>query len=309
MSDYFSRYGQMMRDMGKGILGGISDGGDGLGLALGSGKLLLDEEVGFEVIGDGLQGLAGMRKAGDGKVWLKDGAGHSRDVYFPFAVHVCLAAYERCYERMSSGEWGRCEALVEEVGGLIRGCERYGHYPPSVEDTSLVLWEAFCLAQIGKFAQRDVDLEMVEGIVHHIIERPGKDGSLHELEADVTLDAWTYRELTGMHALAGLALLMRNKAWSKRVEEIGRYHEEHTQPDNTTNQPWGIFGFLWSQETVMFGEQQLHDTSTQVRTMGGTVPTGADAAGGDSEGGFGGTGMLVAGMLLADGYDQIRAFY
>ena len=302
MSDYFSRYGQMMCTMGKGILGGISGGNEGLGLALGSGRLLLDEEVGYGVIGDGLMGLAGMKRGAEDKVWLKDSLGHSRDVYFPFALHICLAAYERSYEKMGSGEWGRCESLMEEAGTLIRGCERYGHYPPSVDDTALVLWEAFCLAQIGRLSQRDVDLEMVEGIVHHIIERPGKGGSLHELEAGVTLDAWTYRELTGLHALAGLALYCRHKGWSKRVAEIGRFHEEHTQPDNTTNQPWGIFGFLWSEETMMFGEQQLHDTSTQLRIKGGTVPTGDD-------GGVKGTGMLVAGMLLADGYDQIRTFY
>src|SRR5690606_33037121 len=93
-------------------------------------------------------------------------------------------------------------------------------------------------------------------------------------------DTWTYRELTGLHALANLALLRRNTAWARRVKEIAGYHLEHTQPDFTTYEPWALFAFGWTPATSDFAQQQLHDVQTHLAS--------------------GGVDLTAAALLLAD---------
>ncbi len=136
---------------------------------------------------------------------------------------------------------------------------------------------------------RDVDAELVDAVVHTLVHNPGLELSLHPRTTEESLDAWTYRELSGLHALAALALARRNAAWSRRVEEIATYHLANTQPDHTSTQPWGIFAFLWSPKTRSFAEQQLQD----VTTFGAT--------GGEGLGAF-------SAMLLADAADALATF-
>jgi len=45
----------------------------------------------------------------------------------------------------------------------------------------------------------------------------------------------------------------------------GRRDVENTQPDNATNEPWGLAAFAALDETGTFVEQQLHDAVTRLR--------------------------------------------
>src|SRR5690606_7345308 len=128
--------------------------------------------------------------------------------------------------------------------------------------TDLVLWQLLCVADQAALLSRDIDFEWIDAAVYQAIGTPGPDGSLHPRSDEESLDAWTYRELCGVHALADLALLRRNTAWARRVQEVVRYHMDNSQPDNTTTQSWALFAFLWSPATRPFAEQQLHDATT-----------------------------------------------
>lgn len=254
-------------------------------------KLLLqDDPTMYPALADGLRQLSrlGEAVAGSGQDALPrlvDTAGHGRDVYWPFILHLHLAAFIRRYESLPSGLWGACEEAVPLAVGPARWIETYTSEPPPPESTAVVLWSALCVCEQAVIASRDVDVEWVESVVHHVVERPGTDGALHPIngitssEQGRSLDAWTYRELCGLHALANLALLRRNQVWAGHVQRIALYHLEHTQPDNTTNQPWGVFGFLWSPKTRTMGQQQLHDA--MAHSGGGQI-------------------NVMAGMLLAD---------
>ncbi len=213
---------------------------------------------------------------------LCDEAHHTRDVYYPFALHLCLAAFHRRYESLPPKLWSACEQSLLEAVAPLRTVEGCAGKPPPANLTHLMLWHALCLAEQAKLLQRDIDLETVDAAVHTMIAG-NSAGPLHAQESDDSPDAWTWRELTGLHALANLALLRRNNAWAKRVEQIALYHLEHTQPDNTTNQPWAVFAFLWSVKTRSFAEQQLHDATAH---------------------GIG----LTAGMLLADAANALAEF-
>lgn len=217
---------------------------------------------------------------------LTDPSGHGRSVYWLLAVHLCVTAFGRCYEKLSPGLWGACEEGLQEAVAPARWVEQYTSEPPPADRTAEALWSALCLLGQAGLASRDADIEWVEAVVHSVVKRPGPDGSLHpRIDAagggEVALDTWTYRELCGLHALANLALLRRNRAWASRVEQVAMHHLENTQPDHATGQPWGLFAFLWSSRTRGFGEQQLHDAAVLDGGAGSNAVTGmllADAA-------------------------------
>lgn len=258
--------------------------------------LLLEDRAELHpFLADGFRALArdGRATAAGQLPELRDPVGHGRDVYHPLVLHLHLAAFARLYETLPVSLWSVCEDALGDACLGARAVEAFADVPPPAERTAMVLWQALCLLEQAQLASRDVEIELVESVVHQIIARPGPGGALHERAAggarEESLDAWTYRELAGLHALTNLALARRNRAWAARVEEIALYHLENTQPDNTTNEPWALAAFVWSPRTRSFAEQQLHDTTAQ--GQGGSEGLGA-----------------VAALLLADAGHALEAF-
>ncbi|MCX5661535.1 MAG: hypothetical protein NTW19_17795 [Planctomycetota bacterium] len=200
---------------------------------------------------------------------LRDPAGHSRKVYFPLVLHLHLAATLARQATLPRAVLEACAAAVPAATASARRIEAHVHAPPPPALTTLALWQALCLHEAAAVlgAQEslapDEELGPIDAAVSQIVARPGPDGSLHPRDAEESLDAWTYRELSGLHALAALALARRNAEWSARVEQIALHHLDNTQPDHTTSQPWALFAFLWSPKTRVFAEQQIHDATAQ----------------------------------------------
>lgn len=157
-----------------------------------------------------------------------------------------------------------------------------GEPPPPVtlaagDDVALRLWSHW-----HRLASGRGDLEAIDRIVE------SHAGSLHGQSSADPPDHWTYRELTGLHALNAMVEFSESHAdvparprWRQRVLEVTDYHQHHTQPDYTTYQPWALAAFLSNPDTIMFAEQQLHDVQTHLRIEGGA-------------------GALLPALLLAD---------
>ncbi len=269
----FSPYRRMMSDLAVPVLRRVLGSprgvrGDGSVLVGASPALLLvaDAPDQHAALSDGLRELVELDRTAKmspdtaGVPVLHDPQGHAREFYFPLVLHLHLAAFSKLYETLSVHLWSTCEELMQQAAP--RQIEAWASRPPPAIDTAFVLWQSLCLLDQADLAKRDADAELVDAVVHAIIEQPGPGGSLHprdEGSAGESLDAWTYRELAGLHALTSLALSRRSAVWAERVRQITAYHLENTQPDNTTTEPWGIAGFLWSIHARSFGEQQLHD--------------------------------------------------
>lgn len=116
----------------------------------------------------------------------------------------------------------------------------------------------------------------------------GRDDAepLHPQGVNHAPDHWTYAELVALHALHNLAQRTGDRALRTRVASAARYHQQHTQPDYTTYQPWALTAFLARPDTVAFAEQQLHDTASHLAIAG---PPGA----------------LIPGLLLAEAYASL----
>lgn len=182
-----------------------------------------------------------------------------RPAYPLLALHVHLAAFGKRYLMLPDSIWENATEQFEKLAAPLRTIEAYRRTPPPHMSTEIVLWQAWNLLQIGSLRHADSDIELARDVIWQIIDRPVTDKALTEQDPEESLDGWTYRELVAMHALSNAALHDRNEAWADRLEQIAVYHLNVTQPDHCTSEPWGLFGFLWSDQSRMFGIQQIHD--------------------------------------------------
>ncbi|MCC7204291.1 MAG: hypothetical protein IT441_04380 [Phycisphaeraceae bacterium] len=163
---------------------------------------------------------------------------------------------------------------------LVRHAEQHVR-DGQVGDVSVSLWSALVALQ----AQQSIDDAQL--LIDAILNRAGEDGVLHAMSVDDSLDAWTYRELTGLHALGHVVRLWPTDKRRTRLAEVATYHLRNTQPDHTTHEPWGLHVFAGASETRLLAQQQLHDVA-------------AGLAGVRS-------GGVVMGLLLADAAWALRA--
>jgi len=191
-------------------------------------------------------------------VTYTDGRGQTRPIYRPFAAYLHARA---------AGDFPAYENAPDT---------------PDTPDVSRQLWAAWHRIARGE----DVVAE-VNRVVH------AHPDCLHPQSLDETPDHWTYRELVGLHALHALIQLTDTRddlpaqpGWRQRLFDITNYHQHHTQPDYTTYQPWGLAAFLSNPGTIMFAEQQLHDTQSHLQIEGAA-------------------GALLPALLLADAYASL----
>jgi hypothetical protein len=91
------------------------------------------------------------------------------------------------------------------------------------------------------------------------------EGPLHVVTAETLLDAFVYDELLAIHAGYNSARLMGDSGMMDSVRRAVRWHVKNTQPDHTTQEPWGLAAFAELDETGTFAEQQLHDAAVGLR--------------------------------------------
>ena len=202
--------------------------------------------------------------------------GQSRRTYHPLAVHLCLRAFAMSRASLAEADRAACEA------GLRDAVARYEVSETAGDDVAVTLWQTLCVVEAGRLGLAEAgQAEAAVARADALLRANEADGSLHAQSVDDQLDAWTYRELAGLHAAANLALVCGRDDWRKRALAVAAFHLQHTQPDYTTYEPWGVFAFLWSTDTMIFADQQLHDTAANLQLSHGSA-------------------ALMAGLLLAD---------
>jgi hypothetical protein len=106
---------------------------------------------------------------------------------------------------------------------------------------------------------RGIDEGLLAGLWEAGTGGQDRAGRLHRWDAEGSLDAFVLDELVALHAAANGAVAVGRREMMEVVHRVARYHVANTQPDNTTNMPWGLAGFAMFGDTRSFAEQQLHD--------------------------------------------------
>lgn len=211
--------------------------------ALPAARVLLGEDVDHALLADASAELLETLQDPTGKI--TDGFGHARPVYRYFALHLMGSAARLCSD----------EAVTELIGQASAVCLQDEPAQDS-NDPRLAVWRRLLAVEHGVEQAEQIPL--------------ASDGPapLLTLGPDDLIDAWTYRELVGLHGLHLCAVLENDASLASRAASAAEYHLGHTQPDYTTYQPWALAAFAHRPATAVFAEQQLHDVATHLSIEG-----------------------------------------
>lgn len=119
---------------------------------------------------------------------------------------------------------------------------------------------------------------------------PREEGPLFPQTSSQTIEVWTERELSGLHALwrLGQTRQDRRETAVQRARAGARWHVEHTQPDNATNRPWAAALFL-----ILATEDEDHSARLYAETLIHNCQTTH------------GVPDALSGLILRDGADML----
>ncbi|GEM_PF-4201739 len=203
---------------------------------------------------------------------VRDAAGQTRGVY-PYFSAACAA---RAFGLLRSGLGAENEAvcgqrLRESIRPMVaRGGELAAGKGRVIER----LWVCWVMMLLEQELEVTAERGIVERLWRGAMAEQDGEGRWHRQDVETNLDAFVYDEFTAIHAAANVGIAAGNAELLKAVRRSVRYHVENTQPDNTTNQPWGLAGFAWFDEGREFAAQQVHDVRTWLANRGRTA--GAD---------------------------------
>lgn len=174
-----------------------------------------------------------------------DGFGHHRPAYAWLALHLIGTAARRLNDTATLNLTRQAAEAM-----MLR------HASGDQADPRLAIWRRLIARQHRIHEAEELPLAT---------EPPAP---LLPLGHNDLIDAWTYHELVGLHALNLCASLDRDQSLAKQVKSTAQFHLAHTQPDYTTYQPWALAAFAADPHTALFAEQQLHDVATHLRLEG-----------------------------------------
>jgi len=165
---------------------------------------------------------------------------------FALVLHLHLAAFSARYETLPQRRWGACEHHALDAVAPVRQVARYSDLPPSQNQVDLVLWQTLCLLDYAHILGRDIDIELVDGIVHHALDALQMAIDPANGPADATAETVRPQRLRGLHALADLSLQRRNRAWATVAHRVAGQMLADNEPFPPSHRPWAWFAFAWS---------------------------------------------------------------
>jgi hypothetical protein len=199
-----------------------------------------------------------------------DRSGHHRPIYRGLLVYSWLRAFGLIYETLPRQQFGRWEEGVRAWCDLLEaelGQTEWPIPPVAAERGSTATesaWMALALHVAGKIFVRDAWTDLASDIFGRIARSQTETGAfLHATPADSPEMHW-YHELVLLHAAASYAVQSEDRTIAAAVARNAEFHQRETQPDHASNQPWGLFAFVWNPATHSHADQILHAASVQI---------------------------------------------
>jgi hypothetical protein len=124
-------------------------------------------------------------------------------------------------------------------------------------------WTAAALFLAGKVFIRDAWTDLAGDAFGRITRSQRQSGAfLVTTASDNPEPAW-YHELAILHAAASYAVHSEDRGVARTVARAAQFHQNETQPDHATAQPWGLFAFVWNPATRPTADQLLHAAALQ----------------------------------------------
>ena len=237
------------------------------------------------------------RNSMPGHLSIVDRAGHTRPVYRPLLAYCWMQAFRLGYELIPHAEFGRweeatrawCDDLEFRLGEFIWPASEL---PASSGDrVAEVCWIALTLHIAGKVFIRDAWTDLAGDVFGKLVRRQRDTGAFLTTTLSDNPETHWFHELVILQAAASYAVQAEDRALASAVARATRFHQNETQPDHATNQPWGLFAFLWNPDTRSVADGMLS-----------TLQIHGGASGNESQM----PGLTL--MLLADALYCLRLF-
>ena len=201
-----------------------------------------------------------------------DGRAHYRPLYRAMLVHAAVQTFALGYEAMPRQEFGAWEeglrAWCEELEPTIAEARVD---QPSAELGGAVAeaaWGALALHIAGKVFVRDAWTDLSSDLFGRLTRGQVEDGRYLRAGAGDSIETTTYHELAILHAAAAYAARAEDRHVAGGVKCATEFHLENTQADHATNQPFGVFAFIWNERTRSVADGMLHAAQTVHRGDG-----------------------------------------
>ena len=192
-----------------------------------------------------------------------DRAGHARPVYRPLLAYCWMQAFRLGYELIPRAEFGRweeatrawCDDLEFRLGEFIWPAS---DLPASNGDRAAeACWIALTLHVAGKVFIRDAWTDLAGDVFGKLVRRQRDTGAFLTATLSDNPETHWFHELVILQAAASYAVQAEDRALASAVARATRFHQNETQPDHATNQPWGLFAFIWNADTRSVADGML----------------------------------------------------
>jgi hypothetical protein len=187
----------------------------------------------------------------------------------PLILYSWLQAYRLAYEtmpRQTFSQWEealrpRCEAMENRLNEIDwpAGGFTAGEGAIAAE----AMWIALALHVAGSIFVRDAWTDLSADVAGKLVRHQQSSGAFLKATGADSPETLTYHELVILHAAASYAVQAVDRPLSAAVARAAVFHQNHTQPDHATTEPWALFAFIWHTPTQPLADQLLHAVSTQ----------------------------------------------
>jgi hypothetical protein len=219
---------------------------------------------------------------------------HYRPVYRPLLIYSWTMAYRLAYETLPGDQFGRWEEALRLWADLLEArleeISLPGHAASAAAGSAVAeaCWIALTLHAAGMELARDAWKDLAADVFGRLPHWQQPNGQFLTANASDQPETLAYHELVILHAAASYAAQSQSRPLSAAVAAATVYHQQQTQPDHATSQPWGVFAFAWNRPTRPLADALLHAAAIQAAPLSAT----------------GGVGL----MLLADALYCIKLF-
>jgi hypothetical protein len=202
-------------------------------------------------------------------VAVVDRTGHHRPAYRGLLVYSCLQAFSIMYETLPRSDFGRweeglrpwCDLLESDLGQIET---LLGPIPAGRGSTATeAAWIALALHVAGKIFIRDAWTDLASDFFGKLCRAQTPSGTFLTARSSDNPETHWYHELLLLHAAASYAVQSEDRTVAAAVAKNAEFHQNETQPDHATNQPWALFAFIWNPRTRPLAEQILHTALIQ----------------------------------------------
>jgi hypothetical protein len=198
-----------------------------------------------------------------------DRSGHHRPVYRPLLAYAWLQAFRIRYETLTREQFGRWDEALRVWADLLES--ELHHVAPNEFGLPAALggsvaeaaWTALALHVAGKVFVRDAWTDLASDAFGRLTRSQQPGGAFLASSASDNPELTWYHELSILHAAASYAVQAEDRTLASAVRRATTFHLNETQPDHATAQPWGLFAFVWNDQTRSIADAMLHNVTLQ----------------------------------------------